>query len=205
MRAVNLLPRDEQPRALRPTAASPSAAAGGAALVTVALTALMLGAGGTIQRAARHARLPQRRARGAADRACRPGVAEDAALPPRRTARITRSVDRALDPGRLGPRAPPDLAGPARGRLADEPHQSVRPEATPARPRAPSEPPGATSRWSGSTYSQRGVARLPRASRRRPVAQRSPLAVERKRRRCEPQRPRPVHDSATVKAPGASQ
>ena len=49
MRAVNLLPRDEQPRSFAANRGVAFGAAGGAALVTVALTALMLGAGGAIQ------------------------------------------------------------------------------------------------------------------------------------------------------------
>lgn len=49
MRAVNLLPRDEQPRSFAAYRGVAFGGAGGAALVTVALTALMLGSGGTIQ------------------------------------------------------------------------------------------------------------------------------------------------------------
>lgn len=49
MRAVNLLPREEQPRSFEAMRGVAFGAAGGAALVTVALTALMIGAGGSIQ------------------------------------------------------------------------------------------------------------------------------------------------------------
>ena len=49
MRAVNLLPRDEQPRSFAAMRGVAFGAAGGIALVSVTLTALMIGAGGTIQ------------------------------------------------------------------------------------------------------------------------------------------------------------
>jgi Tfp pilus assembly protein PilN len=49
MRAVNLLPRDEQPRSFAAMRGVAFGAAGGIALVTVTLTALMIGAGGSIQ------------------------------------------------------------------------------------------------------------------------------------------------------------
>jgi Tfp pilus assembly protein PilN len=49
VRAVNLLPRDEQPRSFAAMRGVAFGAAGGIALVSVALTALMVGAGGTIQ------------------------------------------------------------------------------------------------------------------------------------------------------------
>jgi Tfp pilus assembly protein PilN len=49
MRAVNLLPRDEQPRSFAANRGVAFGAAGGIALVSVALTALMIGAGGAIQ------------------------------------------------------------------------------------------------------------------------------------------------------------
>ena len=49
MRAVNLLPREEQPRSFEAMRGVVFGAAGGAALVTVALTAMMIGAGGSIQ------------------------------------------------------------------------------------------------------------------------------------------------------------
>jgi Tfp pilus assembly protein PilN len=48
MRAVNLLPRDDVPKSFEAKRGVVFGAAGGAALVTVALTALMLGAGGAI-------------------------------------------------------------------------------------------------------------------------------------------------------------
>jgi Tfp pilus assembly protein PilN len=49
MRAVNLLPREEQPRSFEAMRGVAFGAAGGVALVTVALTAMMIGAGGSIQ------------------------------------------------------------------------------------------------------------------------------------------------------------
>lgn len=49
MRAVNLLPRDEQPRSFAANRGVAFGAAGGVALVSVALAALMIGAGGAIQ------------------------------------------------------------------------------------------------------------------------------------------------------------
>ena len=49
MRAVNLLPREEQPRSFAAMRGVAFGGAGGVALVTVALTALMIGAGGSIQ------------------------------------------------------------------------------------------------------------------------------------------------------------
>ena len=49
MRAVNLLPRDEQPRSFAANRKVAFGAAGGVALASVALTALMIGAGGAIQ------------------------------------------------------------------------------------------------------------------------------------------------------------
>ena len=49
MRAVNLLPREEQPRSFAAMRGVAFGAAGGVALVSVALTALMIGAGGAIQ------------------------------------------------------------------------------------------------------------------------------------------------------------
>ena len=49
MRAVNLLPREEQPRSFAAMRGVAFGAAGGIALVSVTLTALMIGAGGSIQ------------------------------------------------------------------------------------------------------------------------------------------------------------
>ena len=102
--------------------------AGGVALVTVALTALMLGAGGAIQQ--QNAERDSLNAQLAALPTAPVDQAEteaNAALASEKNAAHHRSVDRALDPGRMGSCAEPDLTGPAGGRLADEPHESVRP------------------------------------------------------------------------------
>ena len=127
MRAVNLLPRDEQPRSFAAYRGVAFGAGGGLALVTVALSALMIGAGGAIQQ--------QNAERDSLN-------AELAALPPvpvdqqasdrdadariREESAHHRPVDGAVDSRRLGSGPQSDLAGATGGRLAHEPYEPVR-------------------------------------------------------------------------------
>ena len=127
---------------------------GGAALATAVLASMMISAGGAASSKqaeldgapAEIAAIPAApvidtlrggRARGREGRACR------------------RALRGARGPRRLGPRAPPDLARPARGRLADEAFgDGAGPDA--ARPR----PADSGFTLTGATYSQNGVARF---------------------------------------------
>ena len=127
MRAVNLLPRDEQPRSFAAKRGVAFGAAGGIALVTVALTALMIGAGGAIQQQnaerdslnAQLAALPH----AAADQQ---ESETNVALASERNLRVTALSGALSTPCRLGSCPEPDLSGAAGRRLADEPRQCGR-------------------------------------------------------------------------------
>ena len=133
MRAVNLLPRDEQPRSFAANRKVAFGAAGGVALVSVALTALMIGAGGAIQQ-----QNAERDSLNAQLAALPRAAVENQDVGDQRRTRLGeessrhRFVERSVDPRRLGSRPEPDLPGAAGRRLADKPHESVRGRPTPA-------------------------------------------------------------------------
>jgi Tfp pilus assembly protein PilN len=161
MRAVNLLPREEQPRSFAAMRGVAFGAAGGIALVTVTLTALMIGAGGSIQQ--------QNAERDAlnAQLAALPHAAVDqqesdtnAALASEKNLRVTAlstalstrvAWDRVLS--QISQVLPEDVwltsLTSAAGETADS---STTTGAV--------GPPGASVTLVGSTYSQRGVARF---------------------------------------------
>jgi Tfp pilus assembly protein PilN len=160
MRAVNLLPRDEQPRSFAANRKVAFGGAGGAALVTVAFVALMVGAGGAIQQ--------QNAERDAlnAQLAALPHAAVDqqeseanAALASEKNARITAlstalstrvAWDRVLS--QISQVLPEDVW------LTSLTSQSGAEAA--ASSTGAVGPPGASVTVIGSTYSQRGVARF---------------------------------------------
>jgi Tfp pilus assembly protein PilN len=161
MRAVNLLPRDEQPRSFAAMRGVAFGGAGGVALVTVALTALMIGAGGSIQQ--------QNAERDAlnAQLAALPHAAVDqqeseanAALASEKNLRVTAlsaalskrvAWDRVLS--QISQVLPEDVWLTS---LTSQTGEEVDTGAT----TGAVGPPGASVTMIGSTYSQRGVARF---------------------------------------------
>lgn len=158
MRAVNLLPRDAPVKSFEAKRGVAFGAGGGAALVTVALTALMLGAGGSITEKqgtldslnAELATLP-------AGKAPDPNIEKDAALATELTNRIG-----ALSAA-LGTRVAWDGVLRQISQVLPEDVwltslATNTAKIDPANPNAPLGPNGIS--ITGSTYSQSGVARL---------------------------------------------
>lgn len=158
MRAVNLLPRDAPVKSFEATRGVAFGAGGGAALVTVALTALMLGAGGSI--AEKQGTLDSLNAELAtlpAGKAPDPNIEKDAVLATELTNRIG-----ALSAA-LGTRVAWDgVLRQISQVLPDDVWLTSLTTSTakldPANPNAPLGPNGIS--LTGSTYSQSGVARL---------------------------------------------
>ncbi len=205
MRAVNLLPRDEQPRSFAAYRGVAFGGAGGVAFVTVALTALMLGAGGAIQQ--QNAERDSLNAQLAALPTAPVDQAEteaNAALASEKNARITAlstalstrvAWDRVLS--QISQVLPEDVWLTS---LTSQSDQEGDASAT----TGAVGPPGASVTMVGSTYSQRGVARflgrlsvIPSLSG---VHLLSSANVE-----MEPRDLVQFTIQATVKAPGASQ
>jgi Tfp pilus assembly protein PilN len=161
MRAVNLLPRDEQPRSFAAMRGVAFGAAGGIAFVSVALTALMISAGGSIQQ-----RNAERDALNA-QLAALPHAPVDqqesdtnAALASERNLRITAlssalstrvAWDRVLS--QISQVLPEDVWLTS---LTSQSAQAIDASAS----TGAVGPPGASVTVVGSTYSQRGVARF---------------------------------------------
>jgi Tfp pilus assembly protein PilN len=161
VRAVNLLPREEQPRSFAANRGVAFGAAGGVALVTVALSALMINAGGAIQQ--------QNAERDAlnAQLAALPHAAVDqqdseanAALASEKNLRITAlsgalatrvAWDRVLS--QISQVLPEDVWLTS---LTSQSGQQAEASST----TGAVGPPGASVTLMGSTYSQRGVARF---------------------------------------------
>jgi Tfp pilus assembly protein PilN len=160
MRAVNLLPRDEQPRSFAANRKVAFGAAGGVALVSVALTALMIGAGGTIQQHnaerdslnAQLAALP----RAAVDNQ---ESETNAALATEKNLRIT-ALSNALSTRVAWDRVLSQISQvlPEDVWLTSLTSQSGAADASASTGAV--GPPGASVTLIGSTYSQRGVARF---------------------------------------------
>jgi Tfp pilus assembly protein PilN len=160
MRAVNLLPREEQPRSFAANRGVAFGAAGGIALVSVALTALMIGAGGTIQQqnAERDSLNAQLAALPTAP-ANQQESEENAALASEKNLRITAlssalstrvAWDRVLS--QISQVLPEDVWLTSLTSQSGEANASASTGAV--------GPPGASVTLMGSTYSQRGVARF---------------------------------------------
>ena len=194
MRAVNLLPRDEQPRSFAANRGVAFGAGGGVALVSVALAALMIGAGGAIQQQS-----AERDSLNAQLAALPPAPVDQQESSDERRARVReesahhRPLVGAVDPGRLGSRPEPDLPGAAGGRLARRASRASPATADASAATGAVGPPGASVTLIGSTYSQRGVARFLARLGVAPGAQQRSAAVE-----LDPgdgaERHRPVHD-----------
>ncbi len=158
MRAVNLLPRDAPVKSFEAKRGIAFSAGGGAALVTVALTALMLGAGGAITE--NHAKLDSLNAELAtlpSANAIDPNIAKDAALATELTNRVGALSEA------LGTRVAWDGVLRQISQVLPEDVwltslTSVTATADPANPNMPLGP--NTLEVTGSTYSQSGVARL---------------------------------------------
>jgi Tfp pilus assembly protein PilN len=160
MRAVNLLPRDEQPRSFAANRKVAFGAAGGVALVSVALTALMIGAGGAIQQQnaerdslnAQLAALP----RAAVDNQ---ESETNAALASEKNLRVT-ALSNALSTRVAWDRVLSQISQvlPEDVWLTSLTSQSAAGDASASTGAV--GPPGASVTLIGSTYSQRGVARF---------------------------------------------
>ena len=204
MRAVNLLPRDEQPRSFAAYRGVAFGAGGGLALVTVALTALMLGAGGAIQE-----QNAERDSLSAQLAALPPAVvdqqasSENAELASEKNLRITAlssalstrvAWDRVLS--QISQVLPEDVW------LTSLTSQSGQTADASAATGAVG-PPGASVTVIGSTYSQRGVARFLARLGVLPALSGVQL-LSSSRLEMEPKDIVQFTIQATVKAPGAS-
>jgi Tfp pilus assembly protein PilN len=204
MRAVNLLPQDEQPRSFAAYRGVAFGAGGGVALVSVALAALTISAGGAIQQ--------QSAERDSLN-------AELAALPPAPVDQHESSANAALafeKNQRITALSSALSTRVAWDRVLSQISQvlpedvwltSLTSQSGPADPSATTgavEPSGASVTIIGSTYSQRGVARLLARLGVLPALSDVQL-VSSSTQEMKPKNIVQFTIQATVKAPGASQ